>query len=78
MNASFNSRLSEHLAELEERKARFAAAHPELGPMELRRSYWESACRRQGISDKQRRRNAERKEVNALIWLVKQSQPFWE
>jgi hypothetical protein len=62
-----------HLAELKERKALYAAAHPELGPMELRRSYWEQESRR--------RRTSRLKEVNALIRLVKESmkQPeFWD
>ena len=59
-----------HLAALRARKALYAEAHPELGSMELRRSYWEQeSCGRRG---------SERKEVAALIWLIKKSQPFWE
>ena len=79
MSASFNSKLSEHLAELKARQARFAAIHPGVGPMELRRSYWGGlACRRRGVTESRRRRTSERKENAALIWLIKESQPFWD
>jgi hypothetical protein len=73
--------LEKHLDALKSRQAQFKEAHPELGPMELRRSYWEVVCRRQRISNKQRRRIAERKELNAFIRLVKEESKkpgFWE
>jgi hypothetical protein len=63
--------IAKHLAELEARKARFAAAHPELGPMELRRAYWEKKPRGPRISETLRRRRAKHKEVNDFIRLVK-------
>jgi hypothetical protein len=66
--------LEKHLAKLKERKARFAAVHPELGPMELRRTYWEQESRR--------RRTSRLKEVNAFIrlvkWNMKHNPEFWE
>lgn len=77
-NGFTSTLLDKHLSKLAQRKARFAAAHPELGPMELRRSYWEAACRRQHISESRRQHISECKEVDALIRLVKESQPFWE
>ena len=80
-NGLSNRVLEKHLAKLEKRKALYAAAHPELGPMELRRSYWELACRRQGISESRRRRISVRKEIEAFIRLVKESMKhpeFWE
>jgi hypothetical protein len=69
-NGFSNTVLEKHLADLRERQAHFKAAHPELGPMELRRAYWQQESRR--------RRGSERREINALIWLIKESQPFWE
>ena len=65
--------LEKRLSKLAQRKARYAAAHPELGPMELRRAYWEQETRR--------RRTSRLKEVNAFVRLVKESMKhpeFWE
>jgi hypothetical protein len=63
-----------HLAELEARKARFAAKHPEMGQKELREAYWRTYRGGRTASA----RNKRMREINDFIRLVKQSQPFWE
>ncbi len=69
-NNLFAPAFEKHLAELAQRKADYAAAHPELGPMALRREFWGQESRR--------RRSSRRKQVNALLKLIKESEPFWE
>ena len=70
----FSSKLLEqHLADLRKRQTVFASAHPELGPLKLRRAYWEQESRRGCASERRKRR----KEMNELLKLIKESQPFW-
>jgi len=66
--------LEKHLANLRGRQARFAAAHPELGPMKSRAQFWE----RKSLKLRGSERRMRAAEVSELIRQIKQSQPFWE
>jgi hypothetical protein len=79
-----SAKLDKHLAELRERQAHFRAAHPELGPMELRRFYWEQERRGPRISRRRPETRAERqrREISDFIrlvkWNMKHNPEFWE
>ena len=61
--------LEKHLAELEERKAH-REAKVRRRPLKKQQRYWQT-WKRGGFTRR-------RKEVNELLKLIKESQPFWE